>query len=191
MSYVCLWSPSWPTGADFPADLVASLLGEAPRVAVGERGLVWGDARGLHGGQLAEAMLRVASDYGFDDTRAGVAMTPVAAEVAAVRSETQLVFVKPGQDRAFIAPHKLVCRRPSISRRDSGTQYRDVGARQLTPGQKPSRSKACGSGSARAENERWLFIPYDLQSASVEWVGMGQESSNCCSSSTRCRHGAV
>ena len=26
MSYVCLWSPSWPTGADFPADLVASLL---------------------------------------------------------------------------------------------------------------------------------------------------------------------
>jgi hypothetical protein len=50
MSYVCLWSPSWPTGADFPADLVASLLGVAPRVAVGERSLVWGDARGLHGG---------------------------------------------------------------------------------------------------------------------------------------------
>ena len=55
MSYVCLWSPSWPTAADFPADLVASLLGVAPRVAVGERGLVWGDARGLHGAPARRA----------------------------------------------------------------------------------------------------------------------------------------
>src|SRR5437763_4947965 len=86
MSYVCLWSPSWPTGADFAADLVASFLTHAPRVAVGERGLVWGDARGLIGAQLAERMLHVASDYGFDDVHAGVALTPVAAEVAATRS---------------------------------------------------------------------------------------------------------
>src|SRR3954452_12430655 len=98
MSYVCLWSPSWPIAADFPADLVASLLGVAPRVAVGERGLVWGDARGLHGAQLAEQMLRVASDYGFDDVHAGVALTPVAAEVAATQSTTPLVVVKLGQD---------------------------------------------------------------------------------------------
>src|SRR4029077_17896445 len=75
MSYVCLWSPSWPTGADFPADLVASLLSHAPRVAVGERGLVWGDARGLIGSQLAAEMLRVAADYDYADTHAGVAMT--------------------------------------------------------------------------------------------------------------------
>src|SRR5262245_32972332 len=119
MSYVCLWNPRWPTGADFPADLVASLLTCAPRVAVGERRLVWGDARGLHGGQLAEAMLRIASDYGFDDTRAGVAMTTVAAEVAASQkqiprfarddgeSASSLTIVKPGNDQSFIAPCKL------------------------------------------------------------------------------------
>ena len=85
MSYVCLWSPSWPTGADFPADLVASLLGVAPRVAVGVRGLVWGDARGMNASALATEMVRVASDYGFDDVRAGVAITTVAAEVAATQ----------------------------------------------------------------------------------------------------------
>src|SRR3954470_18794199 len=107
MSYVCLWSPSWPTGADFPADLVAGLLAHAPRVAIGERKLVWGDARGLHGGNLAQAMLGVASDYGFDDVHAGVASTPVAAEVAATQSESPLVFVKPGNDRGFIAPYTL------------------------------------------------------------------------------------
>src|SRR5437763_11619148 len=98
MSYVCLWSPSWPTGADFPADLVGSLLAHAPRVAVGERGLVWGDARGLNGSQLATDMLRVANDYGFADAHAGVAMTTVAAEVAATQGESSLVIVKPGQD---------------------------------------------------------------------------------------------
>src|ERR1051325_7059136 len=107
MSYVCLWSPSWPTGADFPADLVASLLAHAPRVAVGERGLVWGDGRGLNATTLAEDMLQVASDYGFDDAHAGVALTPVAADVAATQSQTKLLTVKPGTDASFIAPYKL------------------------------------------------------------------------------------
>ncbi len=83
MSYVCLWSPSWPTGADFPADLVASLLGVAPRVAVGERRLVWGDARGMNASTLATDMLRICGDYGFDDARAGVAVTTVAVTTAA------------------------------------------------------------------------------------------------------------
>ena len=112
MSYVCLWSPSWPIGADFPADLVASLLGVAPRVAVGERGLVWGDARGLLGAPLAEKMLRIASDYGFDDAHAGVAMTPVAAEVAATQSTAQLVVVKLGRTASFIAPYPLAVLSP-------------------------------------------------------------------------------
>src|SRR4051794_9097632 len=118
MSYVCLWSPRWPIAADFPADLVASLLTHAPRVAVGERGLVWGDARGLNGARLAEAMLRVATDYGFEDVRAGVAMTPIAAEIAALHSATQsgtnlVISVKAGTDATFIAPYKLHVLAPS------------------------------------------------------------------------------
>jgi hypothetical protein len=38
------------------------LLAHAPRVAVGDRGLVWGDARGLNGPARAEAMLRLVAD---------------------------------------------------------------------------------------------------------------------------------
>ncbi len=181
MSYVCLWSPSWPIGADFPADLVASLLGVAPRVAVGERGLVWGDARGLHGGQLAEKMLGIASDYGFDDAHAGVAMTPVAAEVAATQSTTQLVIVKLGQDASYIAPYPLAVLTPPA---DLAALIRGLGI------------ETCGAFAAldaeaievrlgiegvrlwkrsRADDERWLFkLPLrSLPSASLEWVEYG------------------
>src|ERR1051325_4612509 len=107
MSYVCLWSPSWPTGADFPADLVAALLGHTPRVAVGAGGRVWADARGLVGGLLAEQLLHDARRHGFDDVRAGGAMTPVAAEVAARYGENSLIVVKPGLDRGYLAPFPL------------------------------------------------------------------------------------
>lgn len=181
MSYVCLWSPSWPTGADFPADLVAGLLGVAPRVAVGERGLVWGDARGLHGGQLAEAMRRVASDYGFDDTHAGVAMTPVAAEVAATQGTTPIVVVKPGQDRAFIAPYSLQVLTPDerIAPLLDGLGIETCGAlAELSAEAIEVRLGADGVRlwqRARADDARWLFRnpPRALPQASLEWVEYG------------------
>jgi|SRR4051812_34543302 hypothetical protein len=185
MSYVCLWSPSWPTGADFPADLAASLLGVAPRIAVGERALVWGDARGLHGGQLAEHMLRIASDYGFDDVYAGVAMTPVAAEVAAsqsaTRGEARLIVVKPGTDASFIAPYKLAVLSPSerLAALLQGLGIETCGAL----GSLDAESIEVRLGvegvrfwqRARAEEARWLFRtpPRELPSAAIEWVEYG------------------
>ena len=182
MSYVCLWSPSWPTGADFPADLVAGLLAVAPRVVVGERRLVWGDARGLHGGQLANDMLRVTVDYGFDDVRAGVASTQVAAEVAATQSESPLVIVKPGQDRAFIAPYKL--ERADAAGASGGAASKDSASRRAA---RSPRSTAEAIEvrlgvegvrfwkRARADDDRCLFtIPIrPFPSASVEWVEYG------------------
>lgn len=181
MSYVCLWSPSWPTGADFPADLVASLLLHAPRVAVGERRLVWGDARGLNGTKLAEAMLVVARDYGFEDTHAGVALTPIAAEVAATQSEAPLVAVRPGTDASYIAPYRLHVLSPSdhIAALLNGLGIETCGAF----GSLDAESIEVRLGiegvrlwqRARAEDERWLFrIPVRaLPSASIEWVEYG------------------
>jgi len=181
MSYVCLWNPSWPTGADFPADLVASLLAHAPRVAVGERGLVWGDARGLIGSQLAAEMLRVAGDYGFDDTHAGVAITPVAAEVAATQSETPLVVVKPGQDRDFIAPYKLAVLSPPehLAALLQGLGIETCGAFAALDAEAIEVRLGIDGVRfwlrARADSERWLFrVPLRaLPSASIEWVEYG------------------
>ena len=181
MSYVCLWSPSWPTGADFPADLVASLLGVSPRVAVGERRLLWGDARGLNGSQLANDMLRVANDYGFDDVHAGVASTPVAAEVAATQGESTLVVVKPGQDRSFIAPYKLDVLTPPehLAALIEGLGIETCGA--LAALDAEAMEVRLGADGvrfwkrARAEDARFLFHipPRALPSASVEWVEYG------------------
>src|SRR3569833_318111 len=191
MSYVCLWSPRWPLAADFPADLVASLLEHAPRVAIGERGLVWGDARGLNGVKLAEAMLRVAHDYGFEDVRAGVAMTPIAAEVAVLhnrvdpaglQTSTPLVInVKPGTDATFIAPYKLHVLSPSahIAALLNGLGIETCGAFGSLDGE--SIEVRLGIEGvrlwqrARAEEQPWLFkIPKrSLPSATVEWVEYG------------------
>ncbi len=191
MSYVCLWNPRWPTGADFPADLVASLLEHAPRIAVAERGLVWGDARGLNGAKLAESMLSVATDYGFEEVRAGVALTPIAAEVAAlhnrvdagtVRTSAPLVIsVKPGTDASFIAPYKLHVLSPSdhIAALLNGLGIETCGAF----GSLDAESIEVRLGvegvrlwqRARAEEQAWLFkIPKrSLPCASVEWVEYG------------------
>jgi len=157
------------------------LLTHAPRVAVGERSLVWGDARGLHGGQLAEHMLRVAGDYGYEDAHAGVAMTPVAAEVAATQSTTQLVIVKLGQDRQFIAPYALRVLSPSgeISALLQGLGIETCGA--LANLDAEAIEVRLGLDGvrlwqrARADDERWLFkLPLrSLPSASVEWVEYG------------------
>jgi protein ImuB len=181
MSYVCLWSPSWPTGADFPADLVAGLLAVAPRVVVGERRLVWGDARGLNGSRLANDMLRVASDYGFDDTHAGVAATQVAAEVAATRSESPLVVVRPGQDREFIAPYKLEVLTPPehLTALMDGLGIETCGA--LAALDAEAMEVRLGVEGVRfwkrtrADDERFLFaVPIrPFPSASVEWVEYG------------------
>ncbi|MHB0948629.1 MAG: hypothetical protein ACYC4J_06145, partial [Gemmatimonadaceae bacterium] len=90
MSYVCLWSPSWPTGGAFPVELSAALLAHAPRITVGDAGCVWADARGLDARALAESLVAVVRERGIADVRAGVAMTPIAAEVGAVMHEGQL-----------------------------------------------------------------------------------------------------
>jgi hypothetical protein len=190
MSYVCLWSPRWPIAADFPADLVASLLAHAPRVAIGERGLLWGDARGLNGAKLAEAMLGVATDYGFEEVRAGVAMTPIAAEVAAMHNRTDaaapaptplVISVKPGTDASFIAPYKLHVLSPAdhIAALLNGLGIETCGAF----GSLDAESIEVRLGNegvrlwqrARAEEQRWLFkIPKrSLPSATVEWVEYG------------------
>jgi hypothetical protein len=181
MSYVCLWSPSWPTGADFPAELVAAFLTHAPRISVGDAGRVWADARGLAGGQLAEQLLIVAHEHGYDDVHASAAMTPIAAEVAAMQSTPALVIVKPGNDRAFIAPYPLAVLEPQEPVADlldglgiltcGALAALDAEAIEVRLGYEGVRLWQ----RARADDDRWIFrAPIRaLPSASLEWVEYG------------------
>jgi protein ImuB len=113
MSYVCLWSPAWPTGAASPAELSSSLLQHTPRVLVGARGRVWADARGLDAGALAVALLDTVQRHGITSVRAGAATTAIAAELAATGGTVPLTLVRPGTDRAFLAPMAIDVLEPS------------------------------------------------------------------------------
>lgn len=113
MSYVCLWSPVWRTGAGLGADLAALLpavLSEvAPRLRL-ESERVWADARGLDALELAHALVGRLAAVGVEEGRAGVAAVPVAAW-AASRSATAsspVVEVPWVGEREFLAPLPLV-----------------------------------------------------------------------------------
>ena len=200
MSFVCLWSPSWPTGAAFPADLSAVLLAHAPRLVVGEAGRVWADARGLTGSALAETLLRVVREHGVADVRAGVAMTAIAAEVAAVHGEipsskfqvpsegrslgtwnselgTPLI-VRLGADRDFLSDFPISVLSPpeSLIPLLDGIGLETCG--DLACLQAESIEVRLGADGvriwrlARADDPRWLFhpTPHALPSASLDWV---------------------
>ncbi len=126
-------------------------------------------------------MLRVASDYGFDDVHAGVALTPVAAEVAATQSTTSLVVVKLGQDASFIAPYPLAVLSPlePLAALINGLGIETCGAFAALDAEAIEVRLGIDGvrlwRRSRADDERWLFkIPLrSLPSASLEWVEYG------------------
>src|SRR4051812_19580863 len=178
MSYVCLWSPAWPSGAAFDASLAPALLACAPRVVVGDDNRIWIDARGLHAAQLAEQVLTVVRAHGVAGVRAGSALTPIAAECAAAHGKCALTVVKPGTDREFIAPFPVAVLEPDdfIASLLEGLGIDTVG--RLAALDAESIELRLGVDGvrlwsrARAEDDRWFFNQpiRALPSASLEWM---------------------
>lgn len=178
MSYVCLWSPAWPTGAAFDAQIAPALLACAPRVVVGDDHRIWIDARGLHAAQLAEQLLNVVRSYGIPGTRAGVAITPIAAECAAAHTPASMTVVKPGEDRDFIAPFLIDVLEPDefLASLLEGLGIDTVG--RLAALDAESIELRLGVDGvrlwmrARGEDDRWFFNQpiRSLPSASLEWM---------------------
>jgi protein ImuB len=177
MTCVCLWSPRWETAGAPLADLAASLLEEAPRVAVEGRGVVWADARGLPAPRLARALLGRAGGR-TDGVRAGVAAVPVAAELAARAGSGPLTFVEPGRERAFLAQLSLELLSPDPGLRAllDGVGIRTCGALgALAREAVEVRFGAAGTALwrlARADDPRRLFrpIPRERPHASMDFV---------------------
>lgn len=137
MSCVCLWSPVWSTGEGPSDEVTASLLEVVPRVVVERRGVVWADGRGLPAARVAGELLDRLGGLGVGAVWAGVALVPVAAELAAraaavaegagarkevsgawwgeealrapdpVRVEGRVWVVEAGREREFMAPLPL------------------------------------------------------------------------------------
>ncbi|HEY5220081.1 MAG TPA: hypothetical protein VIJ16_09755 [Gemmatimonadaceae bacterium] len=178
MSYVCLWSPSWPTGAAFPAELITDLLVHMPHVSVGAQGRVWADARGFDAGALAVKLVDVAHRHGYSNAHAGAATTAIAAELAATQRRVPFTIVRPGHDREFIAPFPIDVLEPStlLDNLLDGIGVETLGAlAELDAEHVEVRLGAEGMRLwklARADDPRLLFAypARALPSASVEWV---------------------
>ena len=199
MSHVCLSIPVWPTVAASSAEqlsgaksveqaeaagtsallpLLPELLAHTPRVVIGDDKLVWADARGLHAPTLAAQLLDVLDARGIG-ARAGAAVSPIAASVAArhgTRSD-RVTSVRAGEDRAFIAtfPLDVLDPDPRLANLLDGLGVETCGQlAELTAESVEIRLGAEGVElwrRARADDSRRLFnTPVrSLPSASVEW----------------------
>ena len=158
--------------------LLPALLACTPRVSVGAGGRVWADARGLDGATTAQRLLDATHRHGFVDAHAGVASTVVAAELAATRCDATLIVVRPGTDRAFVAPFPVDVLAPSTLTASllDGIGVATLG--ELAALDAASVEVRLGAEGAqlwrlaRADDPRLVFSTAQrpLPSAAVEWV---------------------
>ena len=177
MTFVCLWSPDAPTAAASATELAAALLRHTPRLFAKRPGLVWADGRGLDARALAPELLAALRDAGAGASRAGIAATPIAAEVAAVHGGEEIALVAPGEDRAFLAPWPISVLEPprELLPALDGTGIERCGdLARLAREAVEVRFGALGLALwrlARADDLRPLFqpVPRALPHASLAW----------------------
>lgn len=163
-------------------EITPRLISVAPRVVVEPRGIVWCDAQGLDSRVVAASSLQLVTEAA--EVRAGIAQTPIAAEVAAIvgRSDEKLpepmTFVPHGKDAEFLAGHPIEVLDPSprirpLLRGSGIEKCGDLAA--LDHESVEVRFGAEGSRLwrlARADDRRRLFPPMQrtLPEASFEWM---------------------
>lgn len=185
--FVCF---SFPSTSNVP-DLAAALLERAPRIRVDgtpNQPLIWADARGLHARSLADTLLGTLRTQGCPASRAGIAATPVAAQLAALHgpgpayshglAEEPITTVPPGTDRDWITPFPITVLAPVARLRNllEGTGIERCGdLARLDQASVELRFGAEGVALwrlARADDRRLLFgpPPPPLPHASLEWT---------------------
>ena len=190
MSFVCLWTPSAvpppvllhvdeaPPESELLQQLVSPLLGVAPRVKIGTKGVVWADARGLSAEPLARDLVDVYHEKGVEKVRAAISIVPVCAEVASLHGRGAFVNVSPGTERDYLARYPIGVLEPSLA---LSTLLDGIGIEccadlaRLDLESVEVRFGAEGARLwrlARADDSRRIFtsMPRSLPSASLDWV---------------------
>ena len=182
MSFVCLWTPHWRTGAASAAELAPVLLACVPRVATDARGLLWADARGMDARAVAADVVELIRARGLADVRVGVASTPIVAEIAASVDCGLLiadcVCVDSGRDAEFLAPLPIDVLSPSpqLLTLLDGTGIatcRDLAILDLESVEVRFGIEGARLWQlARADDRRLIFteVPRELPHASLDWA---------------------
>lgn len=181
---VCLASPT--AGVGELSEVAPRLVALTPRVVVEPRGLMWCDVQGLDASRVAYGGLGLVRGEdgapGIGDASAGVARTPIAAEVAAITAGAAhggaVTVVPPGDDAGFLAAYPIEVLGPSphlcsLLRGSGVERCGDLAA--LDHESVEVRFAAEGSRIwrlARADDRRRLFPPLQrtLPGASFEWL---------------------
>lgn len=191
MSFICLWTPSAvPTVAlqasvdditpenDLLQQLVPALLGVAPRVVIGAKGVVWADARGMSAEPLARDLALVYHEKGVEKVRAAISIVPISAEVAALHGNGAFVNISPGTERDYLARFPIGVLDPSLF---LSTLLDGIGVEccadmaRLDLESVEVRFGAEGARLwrlSRADDSRRIFasMPRALPAASLDWV---------------------
>ncbi|MFN2636397.1 MAG: hypothetical protein ABR585_05195 [Gemmatimonadaceae bacterium] len=178
MSFICLFSPQLlHTENEVFQKLAPYLLGASPRV-LAANGVIWADARGMGAERVARDLLGSFHDNEIEKVRAGLSVTPIAAEVAARHGKGALVPVAVGTERDFLAPFPVGVLEPSLS---VATLLDGIGVEtcaDLARLDLESVEVRFGSEGARlwrlarADDSRRIFasMPRALPTASLDWV---------------------
>ena len=191
MSFICLWTPAAvpvvalrPAVDDIPPEndllqqLVPALLGVAPRVMIGTKGIVWADARGMNAESLARALVDVYHDKGVEKVRAAISIIPISAEVAALHGKGALITIPPGTERDYLDRFPIGVLEPSLALSSLldgiGIEYcadmarLDLESVEVRFGAEGARLWRL----SRADDSRRIFtsMPRSLPSASLDWV---------------------
>jgi hypothetical protein len=194
VTFICLWTPA---AAPFPPvigativtpendllqQLIPSLLGVAPRVMLGARGIVWADARGMNADSLAKNLLDVFHEKGVEKVRAAISLVPICAEVAARygkgKDKRVLITIPPGSERDCLARYPIGVLEPPLS---LSTLLDGIGVEScgdLARLDLESVEVRLGAEGARlwrlsrADDSRRIFtsMPRSLPAASLDWV---------------------
>jgi protein ImuB len=179
MTFICLWSPAAAAkNSEALHKIIPSLLSAAPRVMLGQNGVVWADARGMSGDNLATDLLRTFRENGIEKVRAAVSLAPICAEVAARYGKGALIRIAAGTERSYLAPFPIGVLEPSLALSSllDGIGVETCGdLAKLDLESVEVRFGAEGERLwrlSRADDSRRIFasIPRALPSASLDWV---------------------
>jgi hypothetical protein len=183
MTFICIWSQTWKSR---PLDRVgAAALRVVPRIALDPgKGVIWADGKSLELKSICHDLESVIQQQGSDRLHIGIAVIPIAAEIAARfhgdddKAISGITQIPAGTEREFVSRNRIHVLDPSppLVNLFEGTGIETCG--DLARLEQESVEVRFGAEGvhlwrlARADDNRLIFaaMPRSLPQSSMDWV---------------------
>ncbi len=184
MTFICIWSSAWAQSPEL-LRFAPAVLAVVPRVSLDTgRGVIWADGKSLDTDKIGSILLSQLTQQSAITAQLGLAIVPVAAQVAAQYGSGNphflqaITIVVPGDDRDFLAGHAISVLAPSppLTALFDGVGIESCG--DLARLDQESVEVRFGAEGvhlwrlSRADDRRLIFTPMSrsLPEASLDWV---------------------